>query len=71
VGVLSSVVAAFYYLKIVKVMYFDEALESPEVSTGYSGKLLLLLTVFVNLAFFMYPALLLDAAVVAASALFQ
>ncbi|HUX78444.1 MAG TPA: NADH-quinone oxidoreductase subunit NuoN, partial [Alphaproteobacteria bacterium] len=34
IGVLSSVVAAYYYLKIVKVMYFDEIPESPSATYG-------------------------------------
>jgi NADH-quinone oxidoreductase subunit N len=33
-GVLASVVAAFYYLRIVKIMYFDEPLESFEPMAG-------------------------------------
>ena len=33
-GVLSSVVGAFYYLRIIKVMYFDEPAESFERPIG-------------------------------------
>ena len=69
VGVLLSVVGAFYYLRIVKIMYFDEPVEELEpmpaslaVIAGVSG----VLTLF----FFVYPAPLVTAAGVAAKALF-
>lgn len=37
IGVLSSVVGAFYYLRLIKVMYFDDAgepFDKPDLSTG-------------------------------------
>ncbi|MCE9651396.1 MAG: NADH-quinone oxidoreductase subunit NuoN [Parvibaculum sp.] len=69
IGVLASVVGAFYYLRIVKVMYFDEpapAFEQPmpgelTVVLGLSG----LFTMF----FFVYPLPLLAGAQAAAAAL--
>ncbi|MFN3656409.1 MAG: NADH-quinone oxidoreductase subunit NuoN [Pseudolabrys sp.] len=69
IGVLASVVGAFYYLMIVKIMYFDEA------ATGFEAMPPLLRVVLgvsgvVNLLFFAYPAPLLGAATVAAKSLF-
>lgn len=69
-GVLASVVAAFYYLRIVRVMYFDEAgegFESPAPGVlmgllGFAG--------LVNLLFFVYPGGLVRAAEWAAASLF-
>ncbi|MEP3245850.1 MAG: NADH-quinone oxidoreductase subunit NuoN [Sneathiella sp.] len=70
IGLLTSVVGAFYYLRIVKIMYFDdekEGFEAPNrtltVIMGISG-------IFTTL-FFVYPAPLLAGAAAAAGALFQ
>jgi NADH-quinone oxidoreductase subunit N len=69
IGVLLSVVGAFYYLRIVKIMYFDEPVESFEpmprilaAVLGTSGVLILF--------YFVYPAPLVEAAGVAAKSLF-
>ena len=69
VGVLLSVVGAFYYLRIVKIMYFDEPAEPFEampaslaIIAGVSGAL--------TLFYVVYPAPLVEAAGVAAKALF-
>ena len=70
IGVLSSVVAAYYYLRVVKVMYFDEAVDPFDSPVG--GEITLVVTgsgLFV-LLFFVYPAPLLVGARTAASALF-
>ena len=69
VGVLLSVVGAFYYLRIVKIMYFDDPAEPFEempaslaIIAGVSGAL--------TLFYVVYPAPLVEAAGVAAKALF-
>jgi NADH-quinone oxidoreductase subunit N len=68
--VLSSVVAAFYYLRIVQIIYFeepDEALDKPvsrELGIVIAG------TGVVIAFFFAYPGPVLDAASAAAKALF-
>ena len=70
IGVLSSVVAAFYYMRIVKLMYFDELAESLDkpIDTGIAA--VLVLTGVVILLFFAYPGPLLAGAGTAAAALF-
>jgi NADH-quinone oxidoreductase subunit N len=70
IGVLSSVVAAFYYMRIVKVMYFDELAEPLDkpLDTGIAA--VLGLTGIVILFFFAYPGPLLAGAGTAAAALF-
>jgi NADH-quinone oxidoreductase subunit N len=69
VGVLASVVGAYYYLLIVKVMYFDEPAKSFEPMPGL---LVLVLAVagLINLLFFVLPGPLLGAASAAAKSLF-
>jgi NADH-quinone oxidoreductase subunit N len=68
-GVITSVVGAYYYLLIVKIMYFDEPVDAfdptpSELSTvlGITGLAVLL--------FFVYPSPLVNAAGVAAKSLF-
>ncbi|MBO6559087.1 MAG: NADH-quinone oxidoreductase subunit NuoN [Nisaea sp.] len=69
-GVLASVIGAFYYLRIVKIMYFDEA-EEP-LDSAVPGDLKIVMTVMaaVTLLFFIVPAPLVSSAKAAASALF-
>ncbi|MCB4770027.1 NADH-quinone oxidoreductase subunit NuoN [Ancylobacter sp. Lp-2] len=69
VGVLASVVGAFYYLRIVKVMYFDEPAAPFEPMPGELKAVLAVSGLFI-LLLFVYPAPLLAAAGVAARALF-
>ncbi len=68
-GVLSSVVGAFYYLTIVKVMYFDEPKEAMEPMRP-ELRVVLAVTGAFNLLFFVYPAPLVNAATTAAKSLF-
>lgn len=62
IGVLTSVVAAFYYLRIVKVMYFDEPVLGLERHVPLFSQAVLLICALVTALFFLYPAALLDAA---------
>ncbi len=70
VGVLSSVVAAYYYLRIVKIMYFDEAADPFDRPIGRELKAVLVGAGLFTLLFFAYPAPLLNGAQAAAAALF-
>jgi NADH-quinone oxidoreductase subunit N len=69
IGVLTSVVGAFYYLTIVKVMYFDEPKEAVEPMGGELRLVLAIAGTF-NILFFVYPAPLVSAATAAAKSLF-
>jgi NADH-quinone oxidoreductase subunit N len=69
IGVLASVVGAYYYLMIVKIMYFDEAGERFE-PMHIELKVILAVTGLINLLFFVYPSPLLDTATSAARSLF-
>jgi NADH-quinone oxidoreductase subunit N len=69
IGVLSSVVGAFYYVRIVKLMYFDEAQEAFDRPLGREMSAVLWVTALVILLFFVYPAPLLNGAAAAAKAL--
>ncbi|TVR82283.1 MAG: NADH-quinone oxidoreductase subunit NuoN [Rhodospirillales bacterium] len=69
IGVLSSVVAAYYYLRIVKIMYFDEATQPLDRAVSREVGWVMLATGVVVLLFFLYPEPLLANAASAASAL--
>ena len=62
IGVLTSVVAAFYYLKVIKVMYFDAPALGLERYVPVFSQAVLLICALVTALFFLYPAALLDAA---------
>ncbi len=69
VGVLMSVVAAFYYLRIVKFMYFDESAIAFDRQSPITGGVLVLTGLFV-LLMFAFPAGFIGAAATAAKSLF-
>jgi NADH-quinone oxidoreductase subunit N len=71
IGVLSSVVACFYYLKIIKVMYFDEPVEPLDGVSPLATRITLVICTFAVLFFFLFPAPLVVQARIAAEALFQ
>jgi NADH-quinone oxidoreductase subunit N len=68
-GVLASVVGAYYYLLIVKIMYFDDPAPAFEPMRAELKAVLAISGLFV-LLFFVYPAPLVDAAAAAAKSLF-
>jgi NADH-quinone oxidoreductase subunit N len=69
-GVLSSVVAAYYYLRIVKVMFFDEPADAFDKDIPFARRAVLFIAVAFVLAFVFKPTPLLESALDAASALF-
>jgi len=70
-GVLASVVGAFYYLRIVKVMYFDEPSEGFDKPMEWELAGILTVSALVILLFFILPLPLLAGADTAAAALFH
>ncbi len=70
IGVLSSVVGAFYYMRIVKLMYFDEPVEVFDRPIGREMTVILAGTSLLVLLFFVMPGPVLSGAAAAASALF-
>src|SRR6201991_2387275 len=69
VGVLASVVGAYYYLTIIKVIYFDEPLTKLDPMRMELRTVLAVAGLF-NILFFVYPGPLVSAANVAAKSLF-
>jgi NADH-quinone oxidoreductase subunit N len=70
IGVVTSVVSAFYYLRVVKVMYFDEPAAPFDRPISAELKGVVFVTAVVTLFFFLFPGPIIGGAEAAASALF-
>jgi NADH-quinone oxidoreductase subunit N len=70
IGVLSSVVAAFYYLRIVQVVYFSDPEETLDRPVSRDLGLVITGTGLIIVFFFVYPTPILSSAAAAAAALF-
>ena len=57
-GLLTTVISAFYYLRIIKIIYFDEPKEKFELNNNYKLKITLFISSILILTYFMYPNLL-------------
>tara|TARA_A100001011_G_scaffold176755_1_gene185441 strand:+ start:7453 stop:8868 length:1416 start_codon:yes stop_codon:yes gene_type:complete len=55
VGLIATVISAFYYLRIIKVIYFDEEKEKYETEQHFGLKVSLAITTFITLLFFIFP----------------
>ncbi len=69
IGVLTSVVGAYYYLSIIKVMYFEEPLPALDPMRIELRTVLAVAGLF-NIFFFVYPGPLVSVATAAAKSLF-
>ncbi len=69
IGVVTSVVGAYYYLAIVKIMYFDEPVEG-FYDMPYELRVVLAVCGLFNVMFFLYPGPLVGVASAAAHSLF-
>ena len=70
IGVLTSVVGAFYYIRIIKVMFFDAPAEAFDARPGSISFVVAASGLFTTL-FFFYPAPVVAAAEAAAKVLFR
>jgi NADH-quinone oxidoreductase subunit N len=69
-GVLASAVSAYYYLRIVKLMYFDEPTEAFDRPIGGDMSVVLTVSALFTILLTIFPAPVVDAATRAASTLF-
>jgi NADH-quinone oxidoreductase subunit N len=60
VGLLSTVIAAFYYLRIIKVIYFDEEREKYDTDHSVWLKISLTLSTLLIFFYFIYPSKLVE-----------
>jgi NADH-quinone oxidoreductase subunit N len=70
IGVVTSVVGAVYYLRIVKVMYFDDAVEGFDRPISAELKAVVFVTAVITMFFFLLPGPIIGGAEAAAAALF-
>ena len=62
-GVISSVISAFYYLRIIKIMYFDELEKSNfQILLSSQSFLILMIATFFIIFFIFYPSFLISIA---------
>ena len=60
VGLLSTVVAAFYYLRIIKTIYFEESKNSFDINHNLGLRISLVVSTFLILTYFIYPSFLIN-----------
>ena len=60
IGLVTTVVSAFYYLRIVKIIYFDESKTSFQSVKNLPLKFVLLTSSLIILLYFVYPSILID-----------
>jgi len=70
IGVLTSVIGAYYYLRIIKVMFFDEPEDAYDSGFPLARKIILVLSVLFVVGFIIKPGLVLETTHAAASSLF-
>jgi NADH-quinone oxidoreductase subunit N len=70
IGVVTSVVGAFYYLRVVKIMYFDEPAGAFDRPIAVELKAVLLVAALVTMFFFLLPDPIVGGAEAAAASLF-
>ena len=58
IGLVTTVVSAFYYLRIIKVIYFDKPIEPFEKNYDWGLKVSLVLSSILILIYFIYPSIL-------------
>ncbi len=56
VGLISTVVSAFYYLRIIKIIYFDEPKEVYDQDYNIGLKISLIVSTLIILLYFIYPS---------------
>ena len=60
IGLVTTVISAFYYLRIIKLIYFDKPKKPFDESYDWGLKSTLILSSILVLIYFIYPTILLD-----------
>ena len=60
IGLLTTVMSAFYYLKIIKTIYFDDSLVTFELSKNRTAQVSVFASCTILITFFLYPSVLND-----------
>ncbi len=60
IGLITTVISSFYYLRIIKIIYFDEPKEIFEANQNLGLRVSLFLSTLIILMYFIYPSILID-----------
>jgi NADH-quinone oxidoreductase subunit N len=60
IGLLATVISAFYYLRVIKIIYFDKPKKSFDISSDLSIKIPIIISTLIILMYFIYPSLLIN-----------
>jgi NADH-quinone oxidoreductase subunit N len=60
VGLVTTVISAFYYLRIIKIIYFDRPKKPFEIGYDFGLKATLIVATILTLTYFIYPSVLID-----------
>ncbi len=58
IGLLTTVISAFYYLKVIKTIYFDDSVISFDTVKNKSAQLSIFISCSILLTFFLFPSIL-------------
>ena len=58
IGLLTTVMSAFYYLKIIKTIYFDDSKITFEPSKNKTAQISIFASCTILITFFLYPSIL-------------
>ena len=61
IGLITTVISTFYYLRIIKVIYFDKPKKPFEANYDWGLKISLILSSILILIYFVYPSILVEA----------
>ena len=61
IGLVTTVVSAFYYLRIIKIIYFDKPKKTFDKDYDWGLKSSLIFSSILILIYFIYPSILTDA----------
>jgi len=60
IGLVTTVISAFYYLRIIKIIYFDKPKKPFDEAYDWGLKIPLILSSILTLLYFVYPSILID-----------
>ena len=58
IGLLTTVISAFYYLNIIKIIYFEDSAITFDVTKNIAAKVSIFMSCSILLTFFLYPSIL-------------
>ena len=58
IGLLTTVISAFYYLKVIKIIYFDDSAITFDPVKNKTAQISILISCSILLTFFLYPSVL-------------